>query len=146
MIINENELEEHLKRYILSGQYFPISAQNLVHAAQTRRHVQVRSSVHGRAGPGLPHLRTPSPQLSMPLRLLPYAYLALALATSVAAHPDNSSLQWGPFRPNLYFGVRPRIRETVLMGLMWARVEDDGYIVAQSKFLARPAVPRASDD
>ncbi|KAB2569227.1 putative mannosyl-oligosaccharide glucosidase, partial [Lasiodiplodia theobromae] len=68
----------------------------------------------------------------MPLRLLLYAYLGLALAASATAHPDNSSLQWGPFRPNLYFGVRPRIRETVLMGLMWARVED-GRIVAQSK-------------
>ncbi|KAF4535015.1 Glucosidase i [Lasiodiplodia theobromae] len=45
----------------------------------------------------------------MPLRLLLYAYLGLALAASATAHPDNSSLQWGPFRPNLYFGVRPRI-------------------------------------
>ncbi|KAI0140004.1 glycoside hydrolase family 63 protein [Hypoxylon sp. NC0597] len=27
---------------------------------------------------------------------------------------------WGPYRPNLYFGVRPQIAETLLMGLMWA--------------------------
>ncbi|KAH8667006.1 glycoside hydrolase family 63 protein [Xylariales sp. PMI_506] len=33
----------------------------------------------------------------------------------------NSSWQtWGPYRPNLYFGVRPLVPESLLMGLMWA--------------------------
>ena len=27
---------------------------------------------------------------------------------------------WGPYRPGLYFGVRPQVPETFLMGLMWA--------------------------
>ncbi|KAK3358234.1 glycoside hydrolase family 63 protein [Lasiosphaeria hispida] len=27
---------------------------------------------------------------------------------------------WGPYRPNLYFGVRPQVPDTLLMGLMWA--------------------------
>ncbi|KAI1857139.1 hypothetical protein JX265_011340 [Neoarthrinium moseri] len=27
---------------------------------------------------------------------------------------------WGPYRPNLYFGVRPQLPETLLFGLMWA--------------------------
>ncbi|KAK0620524.1 glycoside hydrolase [Immersiella caudata] len=27
---------------------------------------------------------------------------------------------WGPYRPNLYFGVRPQVPETLLTGLMWA--------------------------
>ncbi|KAI3330905.1 glycoside hydrolase family 63 protein [Ustulina deusta] len=27
---------------------------------------------------------------------------------------------WGPYRPNLYFGLRPQIPETLLVGLMWA--------------------------
>ncbi|KAK3994465.1 putative mannosyl-oligosaccharide glucosidase protein [Cladorrhinum sp. PSN332] len=31
---------------------------------------------------------------------------------------------WGPYRPNLYFGVRPQIPETLLMGLMWASGDD----------------------
>lgn len=31
---------------------------------------------------------------------------------------------WGPYRPNLYFGVRPQIPETFLMGLMWASGDD----------------------
>ncbi|KAI9843038.1 MAG: Processing alpha glucosidase I [Sclerophora amabilis] len=37
---------------------------------------------------------------------------------------SNQTLLWGPYRPNLYFGVRPRIPKSVLTGLLWARVED----------------------
>lgn len=36
----------------------------------------------------------------------------------------NDSLLWGPYRPNLYFGVRPRIPKSLLTGLMWANVDD----------------------
>lgn len=36
----------------------------------------------------------------------------------------NDSLLWGPYRPNLYFGVRPRIPKSLMGGLMWTRVED----------------------
>ncbi|OCK78107.1 glycoside hydrolase family 63 protein [Lepidopterella palustris CBS 459.81] len=37
---------------------------------------------------------------------------------------SNDSLLWGPYRPNLYFGVRPRIPKSLMTGLLWARVED----------------------
>ena len=37
---------------------------------------------------------------------------------------SNESLLWGPYRPNLYFGVKPRLPNSLLTGLMWARVED----------------------
>lgn len=37
---------------------------------------------------------------------------------------SNQSLLWGPYRPNLYFGVRPRIPNSYMGGLMWTRVED----------------------
>jgi mannosyl-oligosaccharide glucosidase len=37
---------------------------------------------------------------------------------------SNDSLLWGPYRPNLYFGVRPRIPKSLMGGLMWTRVED----------------------
>jgi mannosyl-oligosaccharide glucosidase len=33
---------------------------------------------------------------------------------------DNDTLLWGPYRPNLYFGVRPRLPNSVLTGLAWA--------------------------
>jgi len=38
-------------------------------------------------------------------------------------HLNESSLVWGPYRPNLYFGVRPRIPKTLLIGLMWANMD-----------------------
>ena len=43
---------------------------------------------------------------------------------SVFSKASNDTLLWGPYRPNLYFGVRPRLPKSVLTGLMWARVED----------------------
>ncbi|KAF2137265.1 glycoside hydrolase family 63 protein [Aplosporella prunicola CBS 121167] len=71
---------------------------------------------------------------------------ALALSTTVAAAADadsdaansanaspevlelqkagNDSLLWGPYKPNLYFGVRPRLPKSLSAGLMWARVDD----------------------
>jgi mannosyl-oligosaccharide glucosidase len=53
--------------------------------------------------------------------------LLIALCALVVAEDthqiNNSSLLWGPYRPNLYFGVRPKIPKTLLMGLMWANVD-----------------------
>ena len=37
---------------------------------------------------------------------------------------SNDSLLWGPYRPNLYFGVKPRIPKSLLTGLLWAKVDD----------------------
>jgi mannosyl-oligosaccharide glucosidase len=51
----------------------------------------------------------------------------LPLATAQVAEVEkatNDSLLWGPYRPNLYFGVRPRIPKSLMGGLMWTRVED----------------------
>ncbi|RCI06676.1 Processing alpha glucosidase I [Rhizopus stolonifer] len=35
------------------------------------------------------------------------------------ASASNSSLLWGTYRPNLYFGTRPRLPESLMTGLMW---------------------------
>lgn len=48
---------------------------------------------------------------------------------------SNESLLWGPYRPNLYFGVRPRIPKSLLMGLMWAKLDD--YNTAQQSRYTR---------
>ncbi len=40
-----------------------------------------------------------------------------------AGASSNDTLLWGPYRPNLYFGVRPRIPESLLTGLVWANVD-----------------------
>jgi mannosyl-oligosaccharide glucosidase len=40
------------------------------------------------------------------------------------ARANNQTLMWGPYRPNLYFGVRPRLPKSLMSGLMWSKVED----------------------
>ncbi|KAI9736854.1 MAG: Processing alpha glucosidase I [Claussenomyces sp. TS43310] len=64
------------------------------------------------------------------------AFLAVTLAACALAAEDasillgeigrtsNESLLWGPYRPNLYFGVRPRIPKSLMGGLMWAKVDN----------------------
>ena len=37
---------------------------------------------------------------------------------------SNESLLWGPYRPNLYFGVKPRIPKSLVTGLLWAKVDN----------------------
>ncbi|GES73190.1 glycoside hydrolase family 63 protein [Rhizophagus clarus] len=37
---------------------------------------------------------------------------------------SNESLLWGTYRPNLYFGVRPRLPESLLTGLIWFGIEN----------------------
>lgn len=48
------------------------------------------------------------------------------------ARAQNQSLLWGPYRPNLYFGVRPRIPKSFSGGLMWAKVDE--FQEVQHKF------------
>lgn len=46
-----------------------------------------------------------------------------AVQPVAAVHLDGATSKWqtwGPYRPGLYFGVRPVIPETLLMGVMWA--------------------------
>ncbi|KAI9495104.1 glycoside hydrolase [Zychaea mexicana] len=38
---------------------------------------------------------------------------------SQADQAANASLLWGTYRPNLYFGTRPRLPESVMTGMMW---------------------------
>ncbi|KAL2039100.1 hypothetical protein N7G274_008149 [Stereocaulon virgatum] len=64
--------------------------------------------------------------------------LSLALAEAAQemlaenARRSNDSLLWGPYRPNLYFGVRPRIPKSLMTGLMWAKV--DSFQGVQNNF------------
>jgi mannosyl-oligosaccharide glucosidase len=76
----------------------------------------------------------------------PLFYAAAVLASQVpddasipaheAAKASNQSLLWGPYKPNLYFGVRPRIPNSFFAGLMWAKV--DNYATAQESMHANP--------
>lgn len=44
--------------------------------------------------------------------------------TAIFSKTTNDSLLWGPYRPNLYFGVRQRQPSSLIAGLMWGGVED----------------------
>ncbi|SPQ21135.1 69ecd459-f685-4579-8bc8-fe9ee5bd7476 [Thermothielavioides terrestris] len=69
--------------------------------------------------------------------LLLLAGLAITASAAATTSPDNGesilhseigrqnnhSLLWGPYRPNLYFGVRPRIPKSLMTGLMWGKIE-----------------------
>lgn len=46
-------------------------------------------------------------------------FISVALASILPITASNSSLLWGTYRPNLYFGTRPRLPESVMTGLMW---------------------------
>ena len=49
----------------------------------------------------------------------------------VCALSPNDTLLWGPYRPNLYFGLRPRIPQSLLTGLMWFGNHDYQSIASQ---------------
>lgn len=52
---------------------------------------------------------------------------------------NNQSLLWGPYRPNLYFGVRPRLPHSLMTGLMWSNIDTfNGPKDSQSSFLHPP--------
>jgi mannosyl-oligosaccharide glucosidase len=44
--------------------------------------------------------------------------------SETVARSSNESLLWGTYRPNLYFGLRPRLPATLLTGLMWFGAQD----------------------
>ena len=63
------------------------------------------------------------------------ALLILSARGSVASSKreskasDDAALRWGPYRPNLYFGVRPQIPDTLLMGMMWGQGQDKATLI-----------------
>jgi mannosyl-oligosaccharide glucosidase len=84
-------------------------------------------------------LRRPIAPLSAILCLLLISLVRTADANDASilineiGRSSNQSLLWGPYRPNLYFGVRPRIPKSLMGGLMWAKV-DNYQDVQHSKF------------
>lgn len=59
-------------------------------------------------------------QLSWLLLLLfPYRIYSYSL-------PENATeeLHWGTYRPGLYFGVRPRLPQSLMTGLIWFGTQD----------------------
>ncbi|KAG6035836.1 hypothetical protein E4U41_005900 [Claviceps citrina] len=51
-----------------------------------------------------------------------------SMLMSEVGRQNNESLLWGPYKPNLYFGVRPRLPKSLWTGLMWGRMESYGDV------------------
>ena len=58
------------------------------------------------------------------MRLRPPIFLLAYLALSEARSNDSQDLLWGAYRPNLYFGVRPRLPQSLMSGLIWHGTQD----------------------
>ncbi len=54
-----------------------------------------------------------------------------SILTSEIGRLNNQSLLWGPYRPNLYFGIRPRLPKSLMAGLLWVKV--DSYTDVQNR-------------
>lgn len=94
------------------------------------------------------------------------ALLSGAMATPAAADDSllapslvaaNESLLWGSYRPGLYFGLRPRLPDTLMTGLIWFGVHDWQSYTREFRFsssellqtrpdLRSPAEPRHECD
>ena len=67
------------------------------------------------------------------LHCIVFALTALSRLVSAEISPEylnavtaasNASLLWGPYRSNLYFGVKPRLPNSLLTGLLWLNADD----------------------
>ncbi|KAL8382160.1 hypothetical protein RB595_006105 [Gaeumannomyces hyphopodioides] len=52
--------------------------------------------------------------------VLAFAALVVGASSTATNHSYDVGQRWGPYRPNLYFGLRPQVPKTLLAGLMWA--------------------------
>lgn len=71
--------------------------------------------------------------------------LLFALATAAVSKPVDEidqSLLWGPYRPNLYFGIRPRLPQSLMTGLMWFSTLNYQSVQSPSMFLTRRRATR----
>jgi mannosyl-oligosaccharide glucosidase len=50
--------------------------------------------------------------------------IGFSVSNHVFDKAGNDSLLWGTYRPNLYFGTRPRIPESLMSGLLWFNGKD----------------------
>lgn len=76
-----------------------------------------------------PPLRSPAMRAWLALTAL--LHLARVQLGSAEGPPDspllaaaNSSLLWGTYRPGLYFGLKARVPDSLLTGLIWFGVHD----------------------
>lgn len=57
--------------------------------------------------------------------------------SAAGALEANQSLIWGTYRPNVYFGLKPRIPNSLITGLIWFGL-NDGQSVSSAFVSASP--------
>lgn len=64
--------------------------------------------------------------MQLPVVLLGLAIAAPSLSKTVdsSLYSNEAPLLWGPYRPNLYLGIRPRVPESLIAGLMWGKLDE----------------------
>jgi mannosyl-oligosaccharide glucosidase len=74
------------------------------------------------------------------LGLLALTGISLTSAQDLKASNGSESMTWGPYRPNLYFGLRPRLPQSLMTGLVWFGVHDYMSVGRQSMISMRHLV------
>lgn len=64
--------------------------------------------------------------MQLPAILVALALVAPALSKTVdsSLYSNEAPLLWGPYRPNLYLGIRPRVPDSLVAGLMWGKLDE----------------------
>ena len=64
--------------------------------------------------------------MQLPVVLAALALVAPTLSKTVdsSLYSNEAPLLWGPYRPNLYLGLRPRVPESLVAGLMWGKLDE----------------------
>lgn len=47
-----------------------------------------------------------------------------SIVVTEAQRQNNQTLLWGPYRPQVYFGIKPRLPDSFIGGLMWSGMND----------------------
>lgn len=63
-------------------------------------------------------------QLSAILATLALVAPTLSKTVDSSLYSNEAPLLWGPYRPNLYLGIRPRVPESLVAGLMWGKLDE----------------------
>ena len=73
----------------------------------------------------------------LPLLFINISFLSTAIAE--AQHDlnraSNDTLLWGPYRPNVYFGVRAKVPKGLVAGIMWGSPQDLSGVAASQLLL-----------
>ncbi|KAL8991212.1 MAG: hypothetical protein Q9169_007923, partial [Polycauliona sp. 2 TL-2023] len=67
--------------------------------------------------------------MSLFFYVLVHAWGLYLWVTKALAEANNASLLWGPYRPNLYVGIRPRWPDSFVAGLMWSNADNSKNLV-----------------